>query len=251
MHIRAISLSAVVVLSAISADAGPIAVTYDFTGTVALVTDNTNFKLNGTIPVGTGVTGRFTYEAGSLPGSSLSPQATAYDEPVSFSVNIGGGLLTWNAGPLTSLGSAVVVFDNDPIISDRFEVEGGQFPPTGLTLPAAAFTSSNFALLAELIFQDSTGAVFSSQDIPTSLDLSKFDGRELDLSGGQNFPGVGIVELGVITTTIDSLTFVPESTSVPEPASLMLLLCGAAPIAVALWRRRGVRGGCLSTAETH
>ena len=207
-----------------AAYAGPI-LTYDFTGTVSFVNDDTNFNLNGTIPIGTGATGSVTYEAG-VAGSAISADGTQYPETsIAFSVNIGSGALVWNSGPLNFFSPSVFVFDNEPGDGDSFEVSGGEAPATGLTLPAGATTSTPFALVGDLQLLDKTATALTGQDIPDPLDPSKFPLKAFFLSGGH--PQGEALADGFIAITLDSLTLAPEPSSVPEPASIVGFGLGA------------------------
>jgi len=224
MRIQSTSLAALVVLTSASAFAGPI-LTYDFTGKVSFVNDETNFNLNGTIPIGTGATGSVTYEAG-VAGSAVSTHGTQYPESsIAFTLNIGGGALVWNSGPLNFFSPSVFVFDNDPGNGDSFEVSGGEAPATGLTLPAGATTSTPFALVGDLQLLDKTATALTGQDIPDPLDPSKFPLKAFFLSGGH--PQGEALADGFIAITLDSLTLAPEPSSVPEPASIVGFGLGA------------------------
>ena len=233
MRLQATFLPVIVVFSSAAAHAGPM-ITYDFTGTVTSVIDNDNFKLNGTIPTGTAATGRFTYEAG-VPGFSGFGE-TAYAEPsLSFSLNIGSGLVTWDPGPLLVPAARARVSNDGPF--DYFILQGGEAPPTGLTLPAGVTTSDPFGVSGAIQFTDLTHVVFSSEDIPTSLDLSKFSSAGFTLFGGEPFFGE-ILLPGEVGVTLDSLTLVPEPSSVPEPASIVGFALGALAIMGGLRRKK-------------
>ena len=238
MRIQSTSLAALLVLTSTSAFAGPI-LTYDFTGHVSFVNDETNFNLNGTIPIGTGATGSVSYEAGGVAGIAASPHITDYPETsIAFSVNIGAGALVWNSGPLNFFSPEVVVFDNQPGDGDSFGVSGGETSPASLTLPAGATTSNPFAIVGDLQLLDTTATALTGQDIPNPLDPSKFPLKAFFLSGG--LPQGEALADGFISITLDSLTLAPQSTSVPEPAPIVGFGFGALALLGASRRKKGV-----------
>jgi hypothetical protein len=75
--IRVVSACALFLGFTTSTHAGTL-ITYNFTGHVTEVTDNTSFALNRSIPIGTSVTGSFTYDS-SIAGSPAGPNLTFYD----------------------------------------------------------------------------------------------------------------------------------------------------------------------------
>ena len=156
-------------------------------------------------------------------------------------MNIGSGLLTWDPGPL--------IFPHLRLANDGeyFLIQGGEAPPTGLTLPAGVTTSDPFGVSGTFEFFDLTHTALSSGDIPASLDLSKFGTKQFALDGGLPF-GLGDLLLpGEVEVTLDSLTLVPEPSSVPEPASIIVFGLGALAI-VGVARRRKRVGG---TGDNH
>ena len=237
MRIQATSLATVVVLTcAISAQAGPI-LTYDFTGTVQTVNETDSFRLNGTIPIGTKVTGSFTYEAG-VPGNSIAGFGVDYpDTAVRFSVNIGGGIFVWDSN-LPLILPHVFVEDNQIVDGDLFQVIGDEHSPSNLTVPVGATIASPFGIEGFLGLRDPTETAFSSVDIPTNLDLSKFEERLFLISGGLAGPQ-SMSDIGSILVALDSLTLAPEPSSVPEPSTLLLFGTGVALFGFARGRIRG------------
>jgi hypothetical protein len=218
-----IVLGSILVLTcSTSSFAGPI-VTLDFTGTVGVVQDNTNWALNGTIPLGTGAVGSITYDAGTI-GVLFGSTEADYPEPsLSISVNIGGGILVWNSGTL-DLGYLRVT-DDSITHADSFLVGGEGSPPTGLALPAGTTTSSPFALQGDLQLTDLTNAALSDLSIPTSISLSAFSDRTFGLHGGEPIgspgptfrPGEIIIDLDSLTVRIDS-----GPNAVPEPSTFVI-----------------------------
>jgi hypothetical protein len=201
------------------------------------VNDETNFSLNGTIPLGTAATGSVSYEAGGVAGIAVSPNITDYPETsIAFSVNIGGGALVWKSGPVNFFGHEVVVFDNQPGDGDLFEVLGGEISPASLTLPAGATTSNPFAIVGDLQLLDKAAAALTGQDIPNPLDPSKFPLKAFFLSGGH--PQGEALADGFIAITLDSLTLAPEPSSVPEPASIVGFGLGALALLGASRRKK-------------
>jgi len=219
-----IVLGSILVLTcSTSSSAGPI-VTLDFTGTVGEVQDNTNWALNGTIPLGTGAVGSITYDAGTI-GVLFGSTEAYYPEPsLSISVNIGGGILVWNSSTL-DLG-LIRVTDDDITHDDSFLVEAEGSPPTGLTLPAGTTTLSPFALEGDLHLIDLTNAALSDLSIPTSISLSAFSyyrtfglfgGEPIGVPGPISRPGEIIIDLDSLTVRIDS-----GPNAVPEPSTFVI-----------------------------
>src|SRR5580765_5086729 len=129
-------------------------ITYDFTGIVASVTDNVNFSLNGTIPIGASVTGTFAYDP-NVPAGLDTPDTTFYPKSaVSLSLNIGNGLLVWNPAGSSAVDQVNVM--NSPS-GDSFGFVFDEAPPTNLILPSGATTSSPFGFESEIVLADNTG----------------------------------------------------------------------------------------------
>ncbi len=235
MRIQLTSLAAALLLACgVSAQAGPI-ITYDFTGTVGGVTDGAHFKTNGTIPLGTSATGSFTYEAGSLPAFPVLPEETDYSEvsSIAFSLNIGGGILTWDSGPLS--GFVSVTNDATTPLNDEFFIFASQVPPVGLSLPAGATIATPSGVVGLVDFLDFTATALTSQAIPTSIDLSKFTAKQFTFTGSNSDLVLG----GEIEIGLDSLTLRPElGASVPEPGTFESAGIGIALLAAWRWRRR-------------
>jgi hypothetical protein len=198
-------------------------VTYNFTGSVTSVTDGAHFALNETIPVGTAVTGSFSYDTAVVGVPfDFNHQATYAGAPVAFSVNVGGGLLTYNPATF-NFSDDVHVFNDLLNAGDGFTFEVGSSPATGLTLPAAATTSANFALISGLILADTTEALFSSTALPTTLNLGDFNSKLLHLQGGD--PHFDFGSASGIDITLNSPTLQPEAAPLPSVACGGLALC--------------------------
>jgi len=209
-------------VTARSVHAGPL-VTYDFTGTVTKVTDSSTFALHGAISAGTSVTGSFTYDPGVAGFVTGNPNVSVHPgAAIKFSVNIGGGLLVWDSLQLNHDSDVVVANDATAPDFDEFLLTGGEVPPSGLVLPPGATIAEPFVLtVAELFLIDPTLTALADQSIPTSLDISAFSKRGLLLWGGTApQTGGGVIDPGMILTTIDTLT--RETSAVPEPSTLVI-----------------------------
>jgi hypothetical protein len=234
--LRVSLVTAVAVLASAAQGTAGI-VTFQFTGTVAAVSDGPNFALNGAVPTGTTVTGSFGYNTATA-GTSMGPTTSFYSgAPLAFSVNIGGGLFQWNETSFNFFNPGVLINTNFAFLNaDSFDFLTGENPATNLTLPPGATTSSSFALRTDVELIDFSGTAFSDTSLPATLDLAKFQFAGLQLEGGEPSSTGSLLGIGFIQISLDSLTLQPAA--VPEPASLTLLGLGVTGIAGYAWRRR-------------
>lgn len=126
--------------------------------------------------------------------------------------------------PSAGLGSFSVV-NNRPIASSVFD----SFYVNSVFSGGGWFASVEFHL------QDSTGAAWSSFDVPLSLDFSSFNGNVFYVAFLRRSDGDQLHVHGDLTSVAFS-----SPVGVPEPASITLLLIGllAAASMVPLFRRR-------------
>jgi hypothetical protein len=96
---------------------------------------------------------------------------------------------------------------------------------------------------ASISFSDTTGTALPDTSLPTSLDLTKFQGKGFEITFGDTCsydPGVDVPTASCsgsafIGGTVDSVT-VSAGGTVPEPATLALVFAAALAVAT------GVRG---------
>ena len=206
-----------------SAPAQAALVSYNFAGTITSAGDPLG---NFSISTGDPFAGSFTYDT-TLAVALSGPGNVLYEKPapiapMAFSLTVNGTQYT-AANSSAPLGLQVT---NDAGgLQDQF-VYRTAFGGSLVHPLSGSYLFSNMALS----LHDSTGGVFSSTAIPSSLDLNDFDltGISLNLSQNLGDPGSETLFLGPIT----SLTLVPE------PSSVMLMLTAVSLIGFA---RRAIR----------
>ncbi len=245
MRFQVLTILVPVLLSSTRATNGGPILTYDFTGRVTSISDNTAFDLNGSIPLNTTVTGSVVYDAGA-PGNvfpHLGGTAGVYPgAALSFSVNVGSGLLVWDSGPLDFFGPSVTASNNivnGSLFYDLIAIQGGSLTPASLVLPSATTTSTPFALLASLVLIDFSATALSDSSLPSTLDPSLFDFTTFSLTGGRPSGTTGLSFPGSVNVSVDSLVQNVPLASVPEPGSIMLF--GLGTVGLVLRGRRNRR----------
>jgi hypothetical protein len=194
-----------------AAPASAATITVSFTGTVNFVFD----QLDSAFTLGDPVSGTFQYDSDTADTVPADPVLGIYPGATNFEFDFGGYVATGNAP-----GSGVQV-DNDRMATGLFDRFIGSKTCNGTCTGAdvGAFTLQNLTFLLS-----GPATIFSSDALPTSLDLTDFSQRSasLEFSDGATGPQV--------TALIESLTV-----TVPEPGALALLVLGAGLVAV---RRR-------------
>ncbi len=198
----------ITLISSRGAEAG--LVTVDFSGSVSVVDTS---LITGT-KVGDSYSGTLVYDS-STPETSMSgadPATYTALPPLAsglgITLTVGGKTYTAELGDTEQLTVAY------------------HFMGTSDVFAATAYVNvGGSATLASFGVRDTTGTVFSSTALPTSLDLSKFTDGEFTLAGP---PGGTNIFQGTINLQ-----------SVPEPASAVLLGAGGAG-----------RGGLFAAGET-
>jgi PEP-CTERM motif len=204
-----ISVLLITAITAITAEAGQV--TVNFTATVTSVDSSV---ISGTA-IGDLFTGTLVYDSSvpvDTPGANPAVYTTLppLPSPIGISVTVGGNTF----GRVSNSVLQVQVGNDLP----------GTFPDvfTAVSLVDVNGTSK----FASFGVADTTGTVFSSTALPTSLDLSKFTN--------------GVFQIGTSTSGV-ILTGDIHVGSVPEPSSFMLLAIGI--LGSGIWaRRRFARG---------
>lgn len=173
------------------------AVTFEFSGFIDTINDNTNNVLPG-IYTGQAFEGRFSYSA--VPDQRPTyPQYGSYHQTASISTSLG-------ALDLDYIDSYIYIrttnLDNCDSFSFLVDAINGD--------STLAFTGYGIELI------DFTGAVFNTDALPMSLDLAQFDSKRF-LLRGYSFPDLDLFD---VEGEITGLTLVPE------PMSVLLLAFG-------------------------
>ena len=194
-------------------------VTYSYSGVVDEIgIDSTGQIAAAGITVGSTFTGSFEYDSNASPTSTTATQDDF------------------------SLINIVAEFDNGISLSSGANQEIAVINDTKDVFLSFApqFVSSSFQYdpvshYFELKLSDSTGSVFSSTDLPSTLNLSDFDGRQFLFWGANNKKGVTGTGRDRFSGTITSLT---EISPVPLPPALPLFLTGLGGLGFFGWRRK-------------
>ena len=204
-----------------SAPAEAALVSYNFSGAITTASDP---LASFGISPGDTFAGSFTYDT-SLSVVSSGPGNVLYEQPVpiapsALSVTVNG---VQYAAANSSAPLRIQVTNNAGGLQDQF-VYHTVFAGSLVQPLSGSYPFSNMALS----LHDSSGTVFSSTAIPSSLDLTDFDVAMFSINLSQDLgdPASETLFLGTITWL----------TSVPEPGSLMLMLT-ALPL-IGLARRR-------------
>jgi hypothetical protein len=189
------SLAVLLWLAPAGAGAEPITVT--FSGTITEIAPQID---DGTFALGAPVSGSFEIDPDAVDGEP-SPDVGRYDGAVSgFALEFG----SYEASASTGL---LFIRDGMGFSADEFYVETS---PTGPDVAGFPLYRSILQIL------DTTLAVFSSDAIPTSLDLADFDNATLSLGyldGTFSYP---------VHAEITSLTYTPA----PEPGGVLSMAAG-------------------------
>lgn len=203
--------ASIALLVALSAPgAGAATLTVSWTGHVTSV----DSALSSTFTVGDAASGTFQIET-TTPDSDSASNHGEYDALRNMSITLSGVTATSAVPTLGGLS----IFDSPPgTFVDGLEQDAG--PWVGADIGSLHFLSAN-----GLNLEDQQSTAFTTDAIPTSLDLSQFEIRNFGLN---YLDGELLLQARAFA---DSITF-----TVPEPRSLILLALGA----LALLRRRAV-----------
>jgi len=195
-----------------SGAASAVPIVYGFSGNISSVTDADNF-LDGSVIVGGAFSGSFSYDSSEPDVIFDSDQYSCggCSGTVSSSATTGNylfqGIPTGTADLLNRpIGGTDVLAFLIPYASDPF-IDLGATPGRAIFLR----------------FFDDSGTVFSSDTLPSSIDLNDFSSSTITLPGDIGLaPGFSVV--GNISSL--ELTSVP----VPEPTALVLMALGLAAL---------------------
>lgn len=172
---------------------------FEFSGYVDSIDYNNNNVID--VAMGQQLTGWFSYEIVSDQDSSIS----------------GGDYFQVNASMSMTLGNQTVEYLNDFVYlgtrNNDWEGKDNFSFMVDSGLPAYA------GLWMHIILDDSTGTAFSSDELPTQLDLTKFDSKRFLFAG--NKINDGAYDYFDIKGALTHLTVIPE------PTTLSLLALGA------------------------
>ncbi|MGD2064185.1 MAG: hypothetical protein PVF51_11455 [Nitrospirota bacterium] len=207
-------------LAAAPRTAGAVPVTYIWTGAVSFI-DPVLAAEGPSFAVDDPVVMAVTIDDGTVGNPLSSGDATTYSGIDAFSLTLGDDFEM--AGGLFDFVGSITVQD---AASDAFRIDRQALPSTPVPPDLGIYRPTQVIA----VLRDSTGAVFSSQALPTSLALEDFTSTELTLiyrdpSEFSTFANVGIRVEGVSVT-------VPE----PRPAALGILA-----LAFVLAQRRRAR----------
>ncbi len=197
---------------ALAAPAAAEVVFYDFTGSITTIDDNDGVLAGASdIAVGDAISGRVSYDtmATLTSGDGITGGASNIGS-LRITVQSADSVRTFREDHTASL----QMQNNHSIFQDRFAITGFQslFPPEVSGGPDPLDNQLQFSL------EDQTESVFSSLEIPGTLDLSDFDLRRFSIianfDGGESYRVSGV---------IDTLTLVPS-----PGAAVAMGVCGMA-----------------------
>jgi hypothetical protein len=204
-------------ISALTAQAG--LVTVNFSGTITSIDDPKGF-ISGS-KVGDSFSGKLVYDDTAkiaVPGANPAEYDYLTSTTPPFASPLG---LTFTVGSHTFDPHYPGVMQ----IHVQNDLASSKFPDAFVAVASVGLGTGT--TLAAFGVADTTGTALSSTDLPTSLDLSKFNNGEFNLVGSAG-------------TNIFAGTINVGAASVPEPASVTLLGLGVVAIGGWILRRRGV-----------
>ena len=209
---RNLVLSLALALTSVSAHAIPL--TFDISGNITSVSDNSSL-LDGSIVVGGTFSGVFTYDS-SLPDTISDPSVYSSGggrSSITSTLTVGNYVFQSNSGGVDLFlhdQSTDTLFFMFPYVSNPFIDLG-----------------SNSGRLNAIRFTADSGTAFPDDSLPTSLDLNDFSSAVIDLFGDNGPDNPSFSVLGDITSL--------RSVSLPEPGTLGLLGFG---LLGSVWLRR-------------
>jgi hypothetical protein len=195
-------IPAAALLLALATPAGAATITVTFTGTVDFVTPSIS---SGPFQAGDPISGSFQIDS-TTPDGEADPDEGSYEGAISN--------LTFSIGDYDGTGSGeneLHMRNGEGFNVDNFFVSSDFTGPDVAGFPPFHFLFN---------LGDTDNTIFTSDDIPTSLDLADFEIANVILGflDGNNVPSV--------ETSLTSLTY-----TVPEPGALALLALGAGLLA--------------------
>jgi hypothetical protein len=147
------------------ADAAPV--TFSFTGTIAYV----HPELSAAFTIGDTIAAIYTFESTALDSNASSSSVGRYNTALTaYQITTSGGYSA------SATGGQILVLDNSPTPDDRYRAAAfstSTFPGFGAL--NGSDVSGHHLFAASVNLGDPTGTAFSSDALPTSLDLSDFD----------------------------------------------------------------------------
>ena len=219
MRHRAVALSFALVLAAVLPSvSSALPITVEFTGHVTEVAIVCCDWFNGTVPVGTPITGTYTFE-------STTPD-TNPDTGVGHYFSLSDGY---------AVDASFSIYHLHSPYAPDFTVINGVGKSDAYTVnaswrPSFVSPSNTFIPLMQFILDlsDQTGQVWSSDALPLSFPaFDKWSETKFTLVAGYEVPNT------VIRGQLDSLAIV----ATPEPSTLLLLGSGLAGLGGIMWRR--------------
>lgn len=176
---------------------------FTFTGTGTIIGSN-----NANLTTGSAASLTFTFDADTADTNPLSNRGLYSNPFVGEIIGVFGAETFRATGPAGRLGVA----DNDLLFSDEF---------SGATAISAVSDSGTYAgVQLQFAFRDLDQSAFSSDALPTSLNLADFTGQfdraDFTVTGGS---------VGQVVASFSSVTIAPVP-AVPLPATGVMLLAG-------------------------